>query len=186
MNEAEIRKYASLMRELDLTGIEIDEKQGVIRLERERDGAGAGSLLADAAPAQNAAASGMQGSAAQYSAAQYSAAQYSAGAQYSPLSEAPAFEAKPQAAQYYAAANLESVKSPTVGIFYAAPAENADPYVKAGDTVHKGDVLCIIEAMKLMNEVLAEKDGVIEEICAQNGQVVEYGTELFRIREMSA
>ena len=181
MNEAEIRKYASLMRELDLTGIEIDEKQGVIRLERERDGAGAGSLLADAAPAQNAAASGMQGSAAQYS-----AAQYSAGAQYSPLSEAPAFEAKHQAAQNYAAANLESVKSPTVGIFYAAPAENADPYVKAGDTVHKGDVLCIIEAMKLMNEVLAEKDGVIEEICAQNGQVVEYGTELFRIREMSA
>ena len=66
MNEAEIRKYASLMRELDLTGIEIDEKQGVIRLERERDGAGAGSLLADAAPAQNAAASGMQGSAAPY------------------------------------------------------------------------------------------------------------------------
>lgn len=180
MNEAEIRKYASLMRELDLTGIEIDEKQGVIRLERERDGAGAGSLLADAAPAQNAAASGMQGSAAQYS-----AAPHSAEAQYSPA-EAPAFEAKPQAAQNYAAANLESVKSPTVGIFYAAPAENADPYVKAGDTVHKGDVLCIIEAMKLMNEVLAEKDGVIEEICAQNGQVVEYGTELFRIREMSA
>ena len=130
MNEAEIRKYASLMRELDLTGIEIDEKQGVIRLERERDGAGAGSLLADAAPAQNAAASGMQGSAAPYS-----AAQYSAGAQYSPAAEAPAFEAKPQAAQNYAAANLESVKSPTVGIFYAAPAENADPYVKAGDTV---------------------------------------------------
>ena len=122
----------------------------------------------------------------QGSAAPYSAAQYSAGAQYSPLSEAPVFEAKPQAAQNYAAANLESVKSPTVGIFYAAPAENADPYVKAGDTVHKGDVLCIIEAMKLMNEVLAEKDGVIEEICAQNGQVVEYGTELFRIREMSA
>lgn len=181
MNEAEIRKYASLMRELDLTGIEIDEKQGVIRLERERDGAGTGSLLAGVAPAQNAAASGMQGSAAQYS-----AAQYSAGAQYSPAAEAPAFEAKPQAAQNYAAANLESVKSPTVGIFYAAPAENADPYVKAGDTVHKGDVLCIIEAMKLMNEVLAEKDGVIEEICAQNGQVVEYGTELFRIREMSA
>ena len=84
MNEAEIRKYASLMRELDLTGIEIDEKQGVIRLERERDGAGAGSLLAGAAPAQNAAASGMQGSAAPYS-----AAQYSAGAQYSPAAERP-------------------------------------------------------------------------------------------------
>ena len=81
---------------------------------------------------------------------------------------------------------LESVTSPTVGIFYAAPAENAEPYVKAGDTVHKGDVLCIIEAMKLMNEVLAEKDGVIEAVCVQNGQVVEYGTELFKIKELSA
>ena len=81
---------------------------------------------------------------------------------------------------------LDSVKSPTVGVFYAAPAENADPFVKVGDVVHKGSVLCIIEAMKLMNEVLAEKDGVIEEICAQNGQLVEYGTELFRIKELSA
>ena len=171
MNEAEIRKYASLMRELDLTGIEIDEKQGVIRLERERDGAGAGSILAEAAPVQTVAAAGMP---------------ESAGAQYGAAAETPVLETKPQAAQNYAAANLESVKSPTVGVFYAAPAENADPYVKAGDTVHKGDVLCIIEAMKLMNEVLAEKDGVIEEVCARNGQVVEYGTELFRIREMSA
>ena len=58
--------------------------------------------------------------------------------------------------------------------------------VRVGDVVHKGDVLCIIEAMKLMNEVVAEKDGVIEAVCAENGQVVEYGTELFRIKELSA
>ena len=73
------------------------------------------------------------------------------------------------------------VSSPLVGVFYAAPAENADPFVSVGDTVKKGDTLCIIEAMKLMNEVHAEQDGVISKICVTNGQVVEFGTELFRI-----
>ena len=75
-----------------------------------------------------------------------------------------------------------SVTSPFVGVFYAAPAENADPYVKVGDTVSKGQTLCIIEAMKLMNEITAETDGVISEICVTSGQAVEYGTELFRIK----
>ena len=75
-----------------------------------------------------------------------------------------------------------SVKSPIVGIFYAAPAENAAPYVSIGDTVKKGQTLCIIEAMKLMNEIAAEEDGVISEICVTDGQVVEYGAELFRIK----
>ena len=75
-----------------------------------------------------------------------------------------------------------SVKSPIVGLFYAAPAENADPYVSLGDRVQKGQTLCIVEAMKLMNELSAECDGVIEKICVANGQMVEYGTELFRIR----
>ena len=75
-----------------------------------------------------------------------------------------------------------SVRSPIVGVFYAAPAENADPYVKVGDTVSKGQTICIIEAMKLMNEITAEQDGVILEICVTNGQVVEYGTELFRVK----
>lgn len=75
-----------------------------------------------------------------------------------------------------------SVKSPIVGVFYAAPAENADPYVSIGDNVTRGQTLCIVEAMKLMNEISAEEDGVISEICVTNGQVVEYGTELFRIK----
>ncbi|MCR4627845.1 MAG: acetyl-CoA carboxylase, biotin carboxyl carrier protein, partial [Treponema sp.] len=73
------------------------------------------------------------------------------------------------------------VSSPLVGVFYAAPAENAEPFVSVGDAVKKGDTLCIIEAMKLMNEVRAEQDGVISKICVTNGQIVEYGTELFRI-----
>ena len=75
-----------------------------------------------------------------------------------------------------------SVTSPLVGVFYAAPAENAEPYVAIGDHVKKGQVLCVVEAMKLMNEVTSEEDGVISEICVTNGQIVEYGTELFRIR----
>ena len=75
-----------------------------------------------------------------------------------------------------------TVKSPIVGVFYAAPAENADPYVSIGDSVTKGQTLCIVEAMKLLNEIPAEEDGVVSEICVANGQVVEYGTELFRIK----
>ena len=67
-------------------------------------------------------------------------------------------------------------------MFYAAPAENAAPYVSIGDSVTKGQILCIVEAMKLLNEILAEEDGVISEVCVANGQIVEYGTELFRIR----
>ena len=73
------------------------------------------------------------------------------------------------------------ITSPMVGIFYSAPAENAEPYVKVGDRVKRGDTLCIIEAMKLMNEINAETDGVITEISAKNGQVVDFGTVLFRI-----
>ena len=68
-----------------------------------------------------------------------------------------------------------------VGVFYRAPAENAQPYVKVGDTVKAGTVLCLVEAMKMMNEITAECDGTIAEICVQNGQVVDFGRELFKI-----
>ncbi len=74
-----------------------------------------------------------------------------------------------------------SVNSTIVGVFYAAPTEKSQPYVSIGDHVKKGQTLCIVEAMKLMNEITAEEDGVISEICVTNGQVVEYGTELFRM-----
>ena len=74
------------------------------------------------------------------------------------------------------------VKSPMVGVFYAASSPDADPFVKSGDRIHKGDVLCIIEAMKLMNEINAETDGEILEVLAENGQLVENGAPLFRIR----
>ena len=77
----------------------------------------------------------------------------------------------------------DCIRSPMVGTFYAAPAENAEPFVRPGDRVKRGDSLCIIEAMKLMNEIAAERDGVSEAVCAENGQIVDYGTPLFRIRE---
>ncbi len=74
------------------------------------------------------------------------------------------------------------VTSPLVGTFYAAPAADAEAFVHEGDTVKKGQVLGIIEAMKLMNEIESEYDGVVEAILVKNEDVVEYGQPLFRIR----
>ena len=73
------------------------------------------------------------------------------------------------------------VKSPLVGTFYAAPAEGADPFVKVGDVVKKGQTLAIVEAMKLMNEIESDYDGVVSEIFVENGNMVEYGQPLFSI-----
>lgn len=137
LKEADIRKYAELMKELGLTGLEITEDNSKLRLERETAAA-------------------------------------SKEAEYTAVAKPSAANANRQDSTDYL-----SVKSPLVGVFYAAPAENASPYVSIGDEVKKGQVLCIIEAMKLMNEITAEEDGVISEICVSNGQVVEYGTELF-------
>ena len=74
------------------------------------------------------------------------------------------------------------VASPLVGTFYAAASPDAEPFVKVGDTVKKGQVLGIIEAMKLMNEIESEYDGVVEAVLVKNEDVVEYGQPLFRIR----
>lgn len=138
MNETDIRKYAGLMQELGLTGLEITDDKKVVRLER-------------TAVVEKQAVS---------------------------VSPSPvAVAERPESNTDYI-----SVKSPIVGVFYAAPAENAEPYVSIGDHVKKGQTMCIVEAMKLMNEIPAECDGVIAEICVTNGQVVEFGTELFRIK----
>ena len=139
MKETDIRKYAELMKELELTGLEITEDNRVVRLER----------TAAAVTPSNAAAT----------------------------ADAPAPSGNKETPKDYI-----SIKSPIVGVFYVAPAENTKPYISIGDRVEKGKVLCIVEAMKLMNEICAEESGVISEICVSNGQVVEYGTELFRIK----
>ena len=77
--------------------------------------------------------------------------------------------------------NLKEVKSPMVGVFYQAPSPEADPYVRVGSKGKKGDVLCVIEAMKLLNEITADTDGEIVDVCVENGQLVEYGQVLFKI-----
>ena len=74
------------------------------------------------------------------------------------------------------------IKSPMVGTFYASSAPDKEPYVKVGDKITKGQVVCIVEAMKLMNEIESEFDGEIVEICVKNEDVVEYGMPLFKIK----
>ncbi|MCU0227583.1 MAG: acetyl-CoA carboxylase biotin carboxyl carrier protein [Bryobacterales bacterium] len=78
--------------------------------------------------------------------------------------------------------NLIVVKSPIVGTYYEAPSPDADPFVGVGDSVRPGQVLCIIESMKLMNEIECEHSGVIVSLYAENGQPVEYGEPLMAIR----
>ena len=135
MSEVDIRKYAQLMGELGLTGLEFRSAGDTIRLERNNAAAPVYAPAPIAAPAPDAAET----------------------------------------------ADTVSVTSPMVGVFYRAPAENAEPYVKVGDTVQAGTVLCLVEAMKMMNEITAECDGTIAEICVENGQVVDFGRELFKI-----
>lgn len=136
MEETIIRKYAKLMQELGLTGMEIDECGTVIRLERKTE-------HHESVPCEDV-----------------------------KLNE-----------PVYISSDTFELRSPMVGMFYSSPAEDAAPFVKVGDVVHKGDVLCIIEAMKLMNEIVAEQDGTIVEICAENNQVVDFGHVLFRYRK---
>lgn len=136
MSEADIRKYAQLMQELGLTGMEFKDQDGVfIRLERQ-------GVPAAQVPVSPAAAQPQPAASADHSA---------------------------------------GICSPMVGVFYAAPTEDSDPFVRVGDRVKRGDTLCIIEAMKLMNEITAEEDGEIIDICAANGSVVEYGQILFKL-----
>jgi len=94
-----------------------------------------------------------------------------------PAEEPPTAEAPPESTE-----DLYIMKSPIVGTFYAAPAPNAPPFVQVGDVVQLGQVLCIIEAMKLMNELEAEVAGEIARIYVESGQPVEYGQSLFAIK----
>ncbi len=139
MREEAIRKYAGLMKELDLTGLEVKEDGYELRLERGGRPAAVPHMETYIVP-----------------------------------------EDSPAKSEEKAEDGI-IIKSPMVGVFYAAPAENAEPFVKVGTAVKKGDTLCLIEAMKLMNEIAAEESGTILEIYASNGKIVEYGAPLFRI-----
>ena len=78
--------------------------------------------------------------------------------------------------------DVTRVKAPMVGVFYVAPSPGAEPFVKVGSKVHAGDTLCVIEAMKLMNEVTAERDGEVVEVCVEDGDLVDFGRCLMKIR----
>ena len=95
-------------------------------------------------------------------------------------------EAAPAAAPAHEETNVDfnrarEIKSPMVGVFYAAPSPDAKPFEEVGSRVKKGDVVCIVEAMKLMNEIAAEFDGEVVDICVHNGDVVEFGQTLFKL-----
>jgi acetyl-CoA carboxylase biotin carboxyl carrier protein len=99
-----------------------------------------------------------------------------------PAAPAPALPAPAAAAAEGPAVDEgHMVKSPMVGTFYAAPEPGAKPYATVGQRISKGQIVCIIEAMKLMNEIEADKAGVVRQILAENGQAVEYGQPLFVI-----
>lgn len=99
-----------------------------------------------------------------------------------PASVAPAtVESAPVAPAAPVADNSKTIDAPIVGVFYAASAPGKAPYVSAGKKVRKGDVVCIIEAMKCMNEIQAEEDGEIVEVLVKDGELVEYGQPLFKI-----
>jgi acetyl-CoA carboxylase biotin carboxyl carrier protein len=107
---------------------------------------------------------------------QYAPMQYSA-----PQFAAPAAAPAVAAAEAPAVEEGHAVKSPMVGTFYRSPSPDAKAFVEVGDTVAVGDTLCIIEAMKLLNEIEADKAGVIKKILVDNGQAIEYGEPLFII-----
>ena len=140
MNETDIRKYANLMQELGLTGLEITDDKKVVRLERNVT-----EQVQQIIPLQS------------------------------------DTKMLNNSGTYDTDADYISVKSPIVGVFYAASAESADPYVAVGDRVSKGQTLCIIEAMKLMNEIESEFDGTVKEILVENKQMVEFGQPMFVI-----
>ena len=99
---------------------------------------------------------------------------------------APALPAPPAAAAAPAAvaapvSTLKEIQSPMVGTFYASPEPGAEPYVRVGQRVAPGQTVCIVEAMKIMNEIEAEVSGVVREVCVEDAQPVEYGQVLFRV-----
>lgn len=91
-------------------------------------------------------------------------------------------ETKEEDGEELAYRNCNEIKAPLVGVFYASKSPDSAPFVKLGDKVRKGEVVCIIEAMKMMNEVCADCDGIVIDICAENGRIVEFGQPLFKLR----
>ena len=144
-----VRELAEIVKELNLSTIEVEEGETKIKIENAK-----AEREANSAP------------------------------QLAPINTATQFVAPNPAMEKDPGLDFNDVKtvdSPMVGVFYAAPNPDSEPYVALGSKVKKGDVLCIIEVLMLMNEIVAEQDGEIVDICVSNGDVVEYGQTLFKI-----
>jgi acetyl-CoA carboxylase biotin carboxyl carrier protein len=92
--------------------------------------------------------------------------------------------AKPEAEKEASSNNYHEISAPLVGTFYTASSPDADPFVEVGDKVKVGDTLCIVEAMKNMNEIECDAEGVVKEILVKNAELVEFGQVLIRIQEI--
>jgi acetyl-CoA carboxylase biotin carboxyl carrier protein len=154
MDLRKLKTLIDLVSESGISELEVTEGEGKVR------------IVKNAAPVY------MQ--APQYAPAgpMQAAPQYGGPAAEGAAPAAPAVAAAPQG---------HVVTSPMVGSFYRAPSPGADPFVQVGDTVKEGQTICIIEAMKLLNEIESDKSGVVKEILVDNGQAVEYGQPLFVI-----
>lgn len=163
MNQKELKELIDFLIEKDISEFELE--RGDVKVRIKRGGETAAPVITHAMPI---AAVPMASSPSQVS---HSAT----AAMPPPASTSPA---PPAAAEE----ELHTVKSPIVGTFYEAPGPGALPFVKPGDQVAAGQVLCIIEAMKLMNEIEADASGEVVKVLVNNGQPVEYGQPLFAIR----
>ncbi len=151
MDIRKVKKLIELLEESGVAEIEIKEGEESVRISRQ----------SQASPAMMAAPAAFAPAPAPAAAA--------------PVAEAPAAEPAAEAIEGHA------IKSPMVGTFYRAPSPGASPFVEVGQTVSAGDTLCIIEAMKLLNQIEADKSGTIKAILVENGQPVEYDQPLFII-----
>ena len=166
MNQKELRELIEFLIEKDITEFELE--RGDVKIKVKRGEQGAAPVIMQAAPMV------MPAAAAPHAAGPVSAPPISAGTAASQQVTATAEDEDK---------DLYIVKSPIVGTFYEAPSPGSPPFVKPGDHVDAGQALCIIEAMKLMNEIEADVAGEIVKRFATNGQPVEYGQPLFGIRQ---
>lgn len=173
MNVQEIKELMQTMAQTGITSLDWNSCGAAIHLERQI-ATGSNCCGSDADQPFDGSDIGMTSSAATGQVAAAAANTIEAAAKsvsVEPASEAVLIEDKPG----------ELVKSPVVGIYYSSPSPDSDPFVRQGSRIEKGNPLCIIEAMKLMNEVSSPCSGEIAEILVENGQRVEYGQPLFRI-----
>jgi len=168
MNQKEIKELIELLVEKDITEFELERGDMKVHVKR----GGSTAPVVQVAPVAAMPALAMAPSVMPVASSPPTAS----APQASPSAAAPAAEAASDA-------DLFIVKSPIVGTFYEAPSPGTPPFVKVGDAVKEGQVLCIIEAMKLMNEIEAEVSGTIAKMFVSNNSPVEYGMSLFGIRK---